>query len=58
MFMIESMNKREYAQANKDWLEAKSKEEWVKALSKGILFLKSNYLEFPNSYAASKSMDH
>jgi hypothetical protein len=28
------MNKREYAQANKDWLEAKSKEEGVKALPK------------------------
>lgn len=25
------MNKREYIQANKDWLEAKSKEEGVKA---------------------------
>ena len=30
------MNKREYIQANKDWLEAKSKEEGVKALPKGI----------------------
>ena len=27
------MNKREYTQANKDWLEAKSKEEGVKASS-------------------------
>ena len=26
-----------YIQANKDWLEAKSKEEGVKALPKGIL---------------------
>ena len=26
------MAKREYIQANKDWLEAKSKEEGVKAL--------------------------
>ena len=32
------MNKREYAQANKDWLEAKSKEEGVKALPKGIYY--------------------
>ena len=29
------MNKREYIQANKDWLEAKSKEDGVKALPKG-----------------------
>ena len=27
-----TMSKREYIQANKDWLEAKSKEEGVKAL--------------------------
>ena len=32
------MNKREYAQANKDWLEAKSKEEGVKTLPKGIYY--------------------
>lgn len=32
------MNKRAYIQANKDWLEAKSKEEGVKALSKGIFY--------------------
>ena len=31
-----NMAKREYIQANKDWLEAKSKEEGVKALPKGI----------------------
>ena len=31
-----TMNKRDYIQANKDWLEAKSKEEGVKALPKGI----------------------
>ena len=31
-----TMSKREYIQANKDWLEAKSKEEGVKALPKGI----------------------
>ena len=30
------MNKREYIQANMDWLEAKSKEDGVKALPKGI----------------------
>ena len=30
------MSKREYIQANKDWLEAKSKEDGVKALPKGI----------------------
>ena len=33
-----TMNKREYIQANKDWLEAKSKEEGVKALPKGIYY--------------------
>ncbi len=32
------MNKREYAQANKEWLAAKAKEEGVKALPKGILY--------------------
>ena len=32
------MNKREYKQANKDWLEAKSKEDGVKALPKGIYY--------------------
>jgi len=32
------MNKRGYIQANKDWLEAKSKEEGVKALPKGIYY--------------------
>ena len=32
------MSKREYIQANKDWLEAKAKEEGVKALSKGIYY--------------------
>ena len=32
------MNKREYIQANKDWLEAKAKEEGVKALPKGIYY--------------------
>ena len=29
-------DKREYIQSNKDWLEAKAKEEGVKALPKGI----------------------
>ena len=33
-----TMNKREYTKANKDWLEAKSKEEGVKALPKGIYY--------------------
>lgn len=32
------MTKREYVQANKEWLEAKSKEEGVKALSRGIYY--------------------
>ena len=32
------MAKREYIQANKDWLEAKAKEEGVKALPKGIYY--------------------
>ena len=32
------MNKREYIQANKDWLEVKSKEDGVKALPKGIYY--------------------
>ena len=33
-----SMNKREYIQLNKDRLEAKSKEEGIKALPKGIYY--------------------
>ena len=32
------MNKRAYIQANKDWLEAKSKEDGVKVLPKGIFY--------------------
>ena len=32
------MAKREYIEANKDWLEAKAKEEGVKALPKGIYY--------------------
>lgn len=32
------MSKREYVQANKEWLEAKSKEEGVKSLSRGIYY--------------------
>ena len=32
------MNKREYAQANKVWIEEKALEEGVKALSKGIYY--------------------
>lgn len=32
------MNKREYAQANKAWIEEKALEEGVKALSKGIYY--------------------
>ena len=32
------MAKREYIQANKDWLEAKAMEEGVKALPKGIFY--------------------
>ena len=31
-------DKREYIQSNKDWLEAKAKEEGVKALPKGIYY--------------------
>lgn len=32
------MNKQAYFQANKDWLEAKAKEEGVKSLPKGIYY--------------------
>lgn len=32
------MNKRQYAQANKDWLQTKVREDGVKALSKGIYY--------------------
>ena len=32
------MNKREYIKATKDWLEAKSKENGVMALPKGIFY--------------------
>ena len=41
------MSKREYIQANKDWLEAKSKEEGVKELPKGI------YYKVPLGFSAS-----
>ena len=33
-----NMNKREYAQTNKDWLTAKAQEEGVKALPKGLYY--------------------
>ena len=33
-----TMRKRDYIQANRDWLEAKSKEEGIKALPKGIYY--------------------
>lgn len=32
------MNKREYAQANKAWIETKAQEEGVKALPRGIYY--------------------
>lgn len=32
------MSKKEYIQANKDWLETKVKEEGVKPLPKGIYY--------------------
>ena len=32
------MYKREYRQANKDWLETKAKEDGVNALSKGVYY--------------------
>ena len=32
------MNKREYAQLNKSWIEAKAQEEGVKALPRGIYY--------------------
>ena len=32
------MNKREYAQANKAWIEEKAQEEGVKALPRGIYY--------------------
>ena len=32
------MNKREYAQANRDWLAAKAQEEGVKPLPKGFYY--------------------
>ena len=32
------INKYDYAQANKDWLETKAKEEGVKPLPKGIYY--------------------
>ncbi len=33
-----SMNKREYTQANKDWLTNKAQEDGVKSLPKGIYY--------------------
>ena len=32
------MSKKEYIQANKEWLEAKAKEEGIKPLPKGIYY--------------------
>lgn len=32
------MKKREYAQANKDWLAAKTREDGIKTLAKGICY--------------------
>lgn len=32
------MNRQEYMQANRDWLEAKSREEGVKPLPKGVFY--------------------
>lgn len=32
------MNRQEYVQANRDWLEAKSREEGVKPLPKGVFY--------------------
>ena len=32
------MNKREYTQANKDWLISKAEEEGVKTLPKGVYY--------------------
>ena len=36
--LLNKMSKRDYIQANKDWLEGKAKEEGVKALPKGIFY--------------------
>ena len=38
MRKLNKMNKRAYIQENKDWLVAKSQEEGVKALPKGIYY--------------------
>ena len=32
------MNKKEYLQANKDWLTAKAKEQGVRPLQKGVYY--------------------
>ena len=47
------MNKREYIQANKDWLEAKAKEEGIKALPKGIYY---KVLAVGNAQSATPSI--
>lgn len=36
--MFGYMNRQEYVQANRDWLEAKSREEGVKPLPKGVFY--------------------
>ena len=48
-------DKREYIQSNKDWLEAKAKEEGVKALPKGIYYKVLSVIRTAQSrrYAAS-----
>ena len=35
---LKTMNKREYAKANQEWLMGKAKEDGVKALAKGIYY--------------------
>lgn len=47
------MSKREYRQANKDWLKAKAKEKGIRALPKGIYY---KVLADGNSQSATPSV--
>lgn len=50
------MNKREYIQANKDWLETKAKEEGVKALFNGIYYKEINIGKNDGKHPAPRSI--
>jgi FKBP-type peptidyl-prolyl cis-trans isomerase len=50
------MSKKEYIQANKDWLETKAKEEGVKPLPKGIYYKVINEGKDDGRHPSSRSI--